>query len=382
MVLLYSCFVLSIFSNLVPAYGQLEYSMELESMAISYKVVFFLNACYLIYFLPFLSHRDHLTIEKYNQIENNKLLINFSILYSILAVATIIIYFNPVISVVASKNWVGNRELVNSEAVYPYSNIVEKLIINFVGYFKMIAILVGLNLIMDPKNKRLGYIVVLAAGICEMLFAVYAASRGMLIFNMIFYFVLFMMYSSKLSLSKRVISLLGISIFLVLIIVFFIEITVSRFSSRAFTSFVYYLGQPPFGLAEEMSDIKTTMLGRFAFGTLFGDEKFPVEYSTWIHAFYTFSGWLYADWGLWGSLFMGLIVDLVIMKIINKKTYMISDLFLILSYFRFLFEGLLTVGRTKSNMILITILTFILLKAVEKNSEFSTKKENTIQAIN
>ncbi len=146
--------------------------------------------------------------------------------------------------------------------------------------------------------------------------------------------------------TRKFIFVISIAISLI-VVPYLIAVTVSRFSDAAQNSVVYYLGQPPFMFGLETQDLKSPMFGRFAFGVLFGDDKFPVEFGSWIHGFYMFFGWLYADWGFVGTFIIGLLWSCILTRKIRKDTYTLPDIYVIFTCYNLLLQGTFTIGRAK-----------------------------------
>ena len=355
---------IAIFSLLAPKYGNLLYVEKLDPNTISYSTVIFLLISYCIYFSPFFKNKDYFSIKKMD-IALNDNYNKFAVIYIVLCVITIILYIKPMISLLQSGQWALNRKIMTSdEVIYPYNNFIEKLIINCTNYFKVLALIVGFLLINKKESKTIGYLVIASVSITEVMTDLYVSARGSIAVFAMFFIALLLFFFPDINMKNTlrfvIIGLVGL-LFIWPIIQ---AITVSRFDNSASDSVYYYLGQPIYGISKEIKNLNHHMHGRFAFGTLFGDEKFPDELSSWVHNFYTFVGWLYADWGYIGTIIVGILISIVFSMIMKKKKYSMSDLFLIFSYLKLLTDGIFTIGRTRSNMIVITIVIYIFLKVV------------------
>ena len=372
LLLLYTA--IAVFAMLVPTMGQLAYVRRLDPEDVTYGMMIFLLISFTIYFSPFLKKREIFTSQKMDIALNRNYYI-FAAVYIVLCIITIILYFQPLMQIIRSGAWAVNRKFMASEeAVYPYHNFLEKIIINCTSYFRILALIVGMLLIQGDEDKRLGYLTVIAASVCEVCTDLYVSSRGLLATYILLLIALFMFFFPELTKKNRIrIVLIGV-VAGVLIFPYLIDITINRFTTSSNISLIYYFGQPPYGFAREVQDLKYHLYGRFAFGTLFGDVKFPAEFSSWVHGFYTFVGWLYADWGYIGTIIIGIIVAMYFSSKINKEKYSMADLFLVFSYYKLLVEGVFTIGRTKSNMIVITIFIYLILKCVMDKYRFTINK--------
>lgn len=366
-------FIIAVFALLVPSMGQLAYVERLDPDTVTYGMVLFLLANYAILFFPYMKSRDSFSAQKMDIALNENYYI-FVRIYIVFCVITIVLYFNPLLQIIRSGAWAINRKfMASTEAVFPYSNILEKIIINFTAYFKILALIVGMLIIAKRERKKLGYWTVILASICEAFTDLYVSSRGMLATYFLFIIALILFFFPDFNKkSKWIISILAI-IAGIMIAPYLIEITLNRFSESSLSSIVYYFGQPPYGFATEVNDLDHHMFGRFAFGALFGDEKFPIEFSAWVHGFYTVVGWIYADWGYVGTLIISCILSFFFNNKIHRSSYSMGDLFILFSYYMLLTEGVFTIGRTKANMIVITILLYVILKYIFDRIRFTMR---------
>ena len=361
-VLIYA--VLAFIGLFIPSRGSLLYVDRLDESIVTVPLVFFLLGSYFLYFSPFLRNKNIFSVKniKYS---NNRNYLTFAYFYIAFGVIYIFIYSRHVISLLQSGNWASNRLLMlGNAAVYPDKNIVEKFAILFVNYFQLLALIVAFQFFRDKIKKTIGIVLFIIICGCELCNDIYVSSRGMLAqFALLLIALYFFFYPDIERTSKGFINTMIIFLS-VTIGPFLAAVTISRFSSQIVNSVVYYFGQPPYIFALEVNQLPEPMYGRFAFGTLLGDAKYLSEAHTWDHMFYTFVGWLYADWSFWGTILIGIAAAYTFRKIIKKKCLEMSDIFIVLAYYRILVQGAFTIGRTRCYELIITIVIYFILKFV------------------
>jgi hypothetical protein len=87
--------------------------------------------------------------------------------------------------------------------------------------------------------------------------------------------------------------------------------------------------------------------GDYALGDLFVQRPFDQNMigGKWGSAFYTFMGFLYIDWGVVGTLFLGLLVAVFSLNYLKRGQLKISGCYLLFEYYHFLIDGFLVIGR-------------------------------------
>ena len=88
----------------------------------------------------------------------------------------------------------------------------------------------------------------------------------------------------------------------------------------------------------------------------------------WVQGFYTFVGYFYIDWGIPGIFIIGLVTCFIMTRIVKKRTYNISDLYLIIAYYRFLIKGSLVIGSRYILDLVMHIVLYILIRVFIENN--------------
>lgn len=340
------------------------YVAKLDESIVTIPLMVFLLASYFLYFSPFLRKNINFSVKNLNYSINRNYKI-FTYIYITFGILYIIIYSRYVVALLQGGDWAANRLLMLGDTVeYPDSNIIEKIAILFVNYFQLLALIVSFLLLRDKKKRRIGIILLVVICGCEFCNDIYVSSRGMLAqFAMLLFAMYFFFYPDIERTNKRFLNIM-IILLVVTIGPYLVAVTISRFSSQVVNSLVYYFGQPPYVFALEANQITEPMFGRFAFGPLLGDAKYLDAYGSWDHMFYTFVGWIFADWSYLGTIIIGIVAAFAFGRLIKKEKMEMCDIFILLAYYRLLVQGAFTIGRTRCYELIITFIIYVLLKHV------------------
>lgn len=331
----------------------------------------FLVLVYVISFAPFLS-KDEFKGEKFAS-ELPLQFRWFAYAYIFAAGVTIALYIIPVKNLIVSGRWYENIEdMYAGNIVFPYRNIIEYLCIQFAGYLRLLAIVLGFSFLRTKEDIKIGLLLVGAAVISGALGALYISSRGTLINILLLTVSVFIFFFDQYDLKTRkgIMAILGLV--LLTIIPFFSSITVSRFSSdEATSSVLQYLGQAPIVFSGGVSGITQYGYGINGFGTFFNQRVSQAEIGgSWGSGFYTFVGWIFLDWGPIGTLILVSIISYILWNIISKDKYELSDLFLIFFIYYTLLQGVFVIGRAYCYQIVMALVVYVFLKIFSDNREY------------
>ena len=326
----------------------------------------FLILCYIIHLSP-LTRRN-------SGFENDKIdafaLPQYNILmyaFLVTGIISIVLYIRPVLSLISSGAWRSNRILLlNDEIVFPYSNRIEYIILNFANYFALPAQIVSMVTIAKEEENKIGWITLIISIVYKVLTCLYTSSRGG-IFNLaILTIALLAFFLKDLGKASKALficlGLVGLSIILPIMT----SITSDRFGADfASTSIWRYFGQPAIMFSYGVVPIKRLALGRFAFSGLFDTGYSRLDLGgrwniggSWGSTFFTFVGFEYIDWGPIGCVLIGLIIAHIMGRVIRKETYRVSDLYLIFTYIQFLINGCLVIGRNYTIQIIMSLIVY------------------------
>lgn len=320
----------------------------------------FLIVVYLIVFYPFITKSAEFAIEKVTYDLNIKYVI-FAYVFIIAGVISISYYLPLVKQLMLSGDWNQNRSDLYSGAFNFSYTWYQYYALQFVGYTRILGIIVGFIFLRNDQKSFLGWSSVIVGSLVCVLSAMSQSSRGAIVNIVLLVLVIFFFFYRDMANSKkRVISILVFAGTMALL-PYVIEVTVSRFTSTgALDSIISYFGQPPVVFNYGVTPVYKHMYGLYAWGNLFGAA--PVSPSdiggSWGTGFYSFVGWMYIDWGYIGTIIVSIIIAYITYRIIAKETYDIADLFLIFFIYYTLLQGVFVIGRDYCYNIFMTLVIY------------------------
>lgn len=323
---------------------------------------------YVLFSSPFLFSREEFNVAKVD-LNLKRVYVFFAVVYVVCSIVVIYASFPAVSFLIEFGDW---ESAYREDSVVRYSNFFEYFSIMFTNYTRILAFVVGFLMLRKGEKSYINYIIasclVLFASATQIFNAIVSTSRSM-IFELIvllpaMYFFFYQQIEKKIN---RVVSVLFVVIFF-FALYFFIDVTISRFESRGtYDSVISYFGQAPIVFNTQMyGRLDRFLFGEYAFGKLFDNSNIiPASIGgLWGTRFYTFVGWLYVDWGGWGVAFWGVAIGVIFFFFIKKKTYDVSDLFLLFSYYTFLLKGVFVIGRSYIITIISTCAIYLFFKGV------------------
>ena len=302
----------------------------------------------------------------------------FAILFVASSIVFIYLYLPGVIRLNQSNAWLDvRRSFLEEGQVRYYHNTLEYIIIQFNGYFRIFALILGFLLLRLENNKILGWSTLLSAISCQVVSSMASAARGSLFTTGVFLISLYLFFSSDLrnNIKRSAIVLGGIVAFV--IGPYFINVTASRNSGTFGLFILNYFGQPPIVFNRGVWTSTKLALGAAEFGKLFG-YSFTQDSigGNWGNGFYTFVGIMYMDWGTIGTLIVSLLISLWLYKRISRQEYTISDVFLIFFVYKTLTEGVFVIGRNYCYTVLGAVIVYLIIKYIFERTRFvfGTKK--------
>lgn len=313
----------------------------------------------------------------HKQITYNKtILIKLAYLYIIFALISIYIYYNLVANYWMSNDWANVRlDQYSGEAEVAYNNIFERLFLSFTHYFRLPALVIFFILLTDGEKKK--NILFFILFFISLIFpsagdAMRTASRGMILSIVLEFIVCYAIFQPKIPKQyKRVIYIVVIGSVSFLLL-YTLLVTQSRFGDGDFlkSTLICYFGQPPIVFNSSIASIYDFYYGANFFFPFLKHLGFSPNLSPsavggdWGPTFYTFVGTLYMDFTPLGVIILAIIVPLFVKKFIDRRSYTVADLYLIIFYCSYLLKGALVIGRGFSYQILVVILTYHILKFI------------------
>ena len=336
----------------------------LSTSKVSISAYIYLIIIFAISFFPYTTKKYRFNVEKLSFIINKKYLA-FAWMYLLSSVICVLYYLPHVRTLYAIGNWIQNRSELYSGSLYSSYRWYEYYALQFNGYTKVLALVTGFALIRNLKHSKLGIAVIISAALSSCLSSIYQSSRGGIVNLVLLILALYIFFYNDLENNKKraitIISIGGI----IMITPYLIDVTISRFSAGgALRSLLSYFGQSPVVFNSGVFPITKHLYGRYAFGNLFGPDGFnPSQIGgTWGSGFYTFVGWLYIDWGIFGTVIVAIVLSSITIYFIQKKVYCIADLYMIFFIYYTLLQGVFVIGRDYCYNILVSVIIYVFVK--------------------
>lgn len=334
---------------------------------------FFLIIVYALFLSP-------ITMEPFPIAEDTTYEINrkyklFLVVYIICTIVTIMAYLPSMKELILSGRWSANRNaLYAGEIIFPDSNPLVHLASLFSGYMQLLALILGFIMLKRKETAKIGVVTIVLAASKTVCSSIYTSSRGMMTTYALLMIALFLFFFS--SMRKDVRKFLTILVILAIaaMVPFMIEVTLDRFgsSTSSINSVIDYLGKAPAAFNYGVFDIKRIMFGDYAFGELFGHNSFSPDSigGKWGTSFYTFVGYIYIDWGIIGTILWGIIVSIFWSRYKRRANWNISDIYLLISYYYFLLQGVFVIGRSYCYTIVSTLVIYWISKYIFEKYTF------------
>ena len=212
----------------------------------------------------------------------------------------------------------------------------------------------------------LGFTTILSGASVLIVSAMSQSSRGSIVNIALLLGVLFVFFFNELGNKSRIYFSILIFIGFLAVVPYVVEVTMSRFSDGAIDSLVSYFGQSPVVFNYGVFDIDKLSFGKYAFGNLFdlGNISPSDVGGSWGSGFYTYVGWLYLDWGFIGTIVTASLISWICIRIIRKKTYTVSDIYIVFFVYYSLLQGVFVIGRDYCYNILMTIIIYYFVKVI------------------
>lgn len=303
-------------------------------------------------------------------ISNIDLYTKISIGYIILAIYSCIAYIPQVYLALQNPEW-ADMYAESHEVVE--GNIYTKLA-NLFFHFRYLGIVLFFSFLSLNKRINKGLIVFLgiAAFLPCFMVTLLHASRGGIIRLLISFILAYKMFEPTLSsnFKKRFYKL--ILVFLPIAFIYFMAVTNSRFEDNKATGFdssqsalLSYLGQSMMTFDYGVMDSQTG----FGHGFYMFDkpEWGSIKGTHFGSNFMTFVGCLYLDYAAFGTFLIAILVFFSLNVFLKKRPRGIPEIYVILYYLMYLFNGVFVHGLGYGNQWIEVIVTYFLLKLAEKS---------------
>lgn len=341
---------------------------ELNISNITFLPYLYLIIAYLIFFAPFLYSKKDLSSSKVI-FKINKYYLIFAFLYITASLITIKISIPFASLMLQLGDWAASYR---EETPVIYSNFIEYVAILFTSYTRLLALILGVLMFRKYqllKYKYIAFFLILSGIVTQIFSAIICTSRSMIFEIFLLLPAIYLFFYNDIDNKRKKIINTVILLSLLYVLHFFIDVTISRFESRGiFDSMLSYMGQAPIVFNTQMFGILDHFLyGDYTLGNLYGIKSFsPLSIGgLWGTRFYTFVGWLYVDWGEIGTIICGLLLNLCCYLFIKKKSFDISDVYILFSYYLFLIKGVFVIGRSYVIQIIAIVIIYFVLKIMD-----------------
>lgn len=327
---------------------------------------------YLLFFRPWMNSKKIVNFNKtdYSKINNFK---PFCYVYIFASIVTIYVYFTRISAYIKSGNWSMIRfQHYQGETERVYSNIFEQYCILISLYLFLLAVLVGMLMLKKKRNSILAYAMLASAVISNIMQALYVAGRGSIFEELLLVIAIFLFVMKGIKKQKTFIMISLLVALAVVIVPIIMSISESRFSNDSENEFLRYFGESPVVFNNNVATIEWPAMGKMCLSTFFDTGFSQVEIGgTWGVRFFTFVGYIYIDWGFIGVFLLGGFFGCYFFnRLIRKKTYRISDLYLLFFYYQTLLKGGLVIGRSYLTTVVYTIIIYCFIRFVIEDSIF------------
>lgn len=343
--------------------------------------------CCLIAFRPFKLFDHKGSLEEIGRSKGIKQFYTlFSYAYILWAVIFIVLSLNTVFGLLRISDFglvrttlFGNAE--NESEFVMTTNFVANICYKLCLQFKLLNVLIALSMIKEKFKTGLAVFSMLCTFLIYYLYATGNAARGgLLIFTFCCILIGVMLFKYMQKSSRRKVFIFA-SIAIVVVISFFITVTVSRFSSGytganlILSNISFYLGHAPIEFSKITGSLDhfaygKTILGRLAnhyFGTPYSWSQVSsqIGYPDIGAVFVTYLGYMYTDFGSIGCIIFVSLWSWFMCGLIKRSPNRISTMFLFLYYLQYYVTGLFAVGRLEYAAMITAHIIFFVIRLAE-----------------
>lgn len=312
-----------------------------------------------------------LPIKNTSKIEVNYSPIRYSVFYKIvswvfigLSIYSCIVYLPQVIFVLTNPDWAELYADSHDESLAFSGSVLA----NAFFHIRYLGIVLFFSFLPEKKSIFFKTILGIASFLPVTLVTLTKASRGgivSLVVSLILSFMIFKpLYPHKTI--KRV-ALIAL-ILMPLAFIYFMAVSTSRFDTNSSTledSFLSYIGQPMlcfnYGVMDSITGYAN---GAYMFNI--GDYGRLIKGCHFGSGFITYIGCLYLDYGFWGTIFIAALVAILVKAVINsRKRLGIPELFILVTYFMLLFNGVFILPPSYGQQWIEAAIIYLLLRLFE-----------------
>jgi len=339
----------------------------------------YLFITFLLFARPYLSNKKLYLYEKLQTINIRKLKIA-CIIYIVFALFFVLFTAKRAWSNLLSNEWLTIRTNVYTDELEVYSNFIEWVAYAVIIYCNIAAmVLFFYFLTMHKINKIFLSLLFVSIVLPIVTWSMITASRSNFTTFLMALVVCYIVFNKGFSKKQKKLIMIGNISFVILIIIYSVKVTVSRFGEEnQLSSLLSYFGHSFMRFNYGVVDtIQNYMGGKYFFKRFYlllgyDNDAINAQILTGTHsgnAFITFIGTLYLDWGPWGTLLIALVFPFIINRMIKNNG--IAGIYLYIVYLNYLMQGVFVIGNSNSVQWIVSFLIFFLLK---RNISISKQK--------
>lgn len=309
-------------------------------------------------------------------VADNKYLRILAMIYVVICFVNITVSIDKTIELFYSGDWAGVYDdfYADEGNVQLYESLFQKLVKNLSNYLSPFAFVYTFYLLTKSKlPKVLFFFLLLSVVIPSFMSATIVASRGMVMFLALKLLISYLLFSSQIPPKRKRVLFLVAAGLLALFVFYSILVTVSRFGEdESSNSLIAYFGHSMLsfndGIFNNLHDFAWGKRVFKWFIDLFGGDSFfsaAKAGATHGHAFYTFVGGIYIDWGPIGTIVVALIACVFIKRFFEKHILYLSDSIMIVFYVDFLANGIYAYNSGRALVWIMTYIVYLMVKKME-----------------
>lgn len=350
-----------------------------------------LLVCNLIAFEPIRIFNTKNELSKFVTRNKRNFFVIYSLLYIIFTFIFIIFSYGNIVPVFNVSDFGDLRNSVTNSDNEVTAQLAGNFLANFCMklclQFKGVSIFVVMGMLKIRNNPILSILLFVCTIflVCVSTIAV-AGRAGFIIFTLYVIVICMMFYKYLPSTSKFKILICG-TVFLVVILLYFFVITISRLVhgtgdgsvEALFSNIAFYFGHGPIEFSKITGSLTDfaygkTVLGRVIsnfMGTPYSWEKiaYSIGYPEIGPVYNTYLGYLYTDFGSIGCLSYTFIWSYFVYKKIKLRPLHISTCYLFSYYIYYYLMGNFVIGRMEYVRVITTIFIYCIIRVIERSPE-------------
>lgn len=336
----------------------------------------YMYAVLMVFFLPI----QKLNLRKCSWcMEDNSSLRFLATFFMVCSIISIAINITDTIERVQSGEWGLLRSQLYADAadIALYSSPFDRLLKNIVSYLSPFAITYLFFLLTQRKPPvLLTFFLALVLVFSDFISASAVASRGMIVFFLIKLLIAYLLFRNRIpQYRNKYIYVWGAAVF-VLLIIYMITVSISRFGDDTSDSITDYLGHSMLAFNNDVfGKVHTFANGKMFFqwfidlfggNSVYDQAKAGATHGT---AFYTIVGGVYFDFGFIGTIIAAILIAIIMFKFFGKRNLSLADTVIIIFYCSRLADGCAVLGRGGAITWLMAFVVYYIVKRLEHNKK-------------